>query len=197
MEKKGIATRQRVIEKSLQLFSVKGYFNTSIDDILKATDLTKGGLYFHFHSKEEIWNAVYEEASFIWRKIVFEGARDISDPLKRLERVIEKQLKDYIGGDVFEGGCFFLNSMLELTGQSSAMSRHILNGYEGFSRLFYMWLKEAEEKGMLKENINFDEVSNFLIVVLNGASALYTSSRDHRILIQTSNQLRSFINQLS
>ena len=67
MATKGTRTRRNIIEKSMQLFSVKGYYNTSVSDILAATDLTKGGLYGHFASKEEIWYAVYEKeaANFI------------------------------------------------------------------------------------------------------------------------------------
>jgi len=75
MVTKGVQTKQNIINKSLQLFSVKGYYNTSINDILEATGLTKGGLYGHFKSKEEIWYAVYDEAVTIWRDIVF---KDIS-----------------------------------------------------------------------------------------------------------------------
>jgi AcrR family transcriptional regulator len=52
---KGLRTRQEIVEASLQIFSVKGYYNTSISDILQATGLTKRGLYGHFASKEEIW----------------------------------------------------------------------------------------------------------------------------------------------
>jgi TetR/AcrR family transcriptional repressor of nem operon len=89
MSDKGIRTRRNITEKSLQLFSVKGYFNTSINDILKATDLTKGGLYGHFGSKEDIWHAVYAEAVKIWRGIVFNNVRGISDPLDRIEKAIE------------------------------------------------------------------------------------------------------------
>jgi AcrR family transcriptional regulator len=51
MATKGTRTRRKIIEKSMQLFSVKGYYNTSIADILAAADLTKGGLYGHFASK--------------------------------------------------------------------------------------------------------------------------------------------------
>ena len=82
MAGKGEQTRQKIIEKSLQLFSVKGYFNTSINDILEATALTKGGLYGHFSSKEDIWYAVYDEAVEIWKRNVFKGIRDNSDPLE-------------------------------------------------------------------------------------------------------------------
>ena len=78
MANKGIQTRRNIIEKSLQLFSVKGYYNTSVSDILNATGLTKGGLYGHFASKEDIWYAVYDEAVTIWKAIVFKGIRNNS-----------------------------------------------------------------------------------------------------------------------
>ena len=196
MVNKGIQTRQRVIEKSLQLFSVKGYFNTSISDILEETGLTKGGLYGHFQSKEDIWYAVYEEAVGIWRAIVFRGIREISDPLMRIEKTIENDLRDYVGADVFEGGCFFLNSLVELSGQSGAMSRHILRGFVRFSRLLRLWLEEAEQRGLLKEGLRAKQIASFIVISMNGASALYSSSRDPAIWKQTIAQLRFYINQL-
>jgi TetR/AcrR family transcriptional regulator, transcriptional repressor for nem operon len=42
MAQKGSQTRKNIIKKSLQLFSVKGYYNTSVNDILEVTELTKG-----------------------------------------------------------------------------------------------------------------------------------------------------------
>ena len=42
MSSKGDLTRQNIIDKSMDLFSVKGFFNTSIADIVQATGLTKG-----------------------------------------------------------------------------------------------------------------------------------------------------------
>ncbi|UCF83311.1 MAG: TetR family transcriptional regulator [Desulfobacteraceae bacterium] len=196
MARKGIQTRQGIIEKSLQLFSVKGYFNTSISDILEATDLTKGGLYGHFRSKEDIWYAAYEEAVMIWKSIVFKDMRAISDPAHRIEKTIENDLRDYLGKDVFDGGCFFLNSLVELSGQSGALSKHILRGFVRFSRLLRSWLKEADQKGMLKHGLNFKEVSNFIVISLNGAAALYTASRDPMIWKCTIMQLHFYINQL-
>lgn len=196
MANKGTQTRRNIIEKSLQLFSVKGYFNTSINDIQEATGLTKGGLYGHFKSKEDIWYAVYEEAVMIWRAIVFKDARDVPNPVERIEKTIENDLRDYLGAGVFEGGCFFLNSLVELSGQSGTMSRHILRGFVRFSKLLQAWLKEADQKGMLKDGLNFREIANFLVISMNGASALYTASRDPSIWKQTITQLSFYIDQL-
>lgn len=196
MATKGMQTRRDIIKKSMQLFSVKGYFNTSINDILSATGLTKGGLYGHFRSKEDIWYAVYDQAVMIWRNIVLKGADEIIDPLERIEKTIEKDMKNYLGADVFDGGCFFFNMLVELPGQSSSMAGSILKGYVKFSGLIKDWLKEADQKGMLKDGLDLDEIAHFIVISLNGAAPLYAATRDSRVWKQTVTQLHYYINQL-
>jgi len=196
MANKGILTRQNITKKSLQVFSVKGYFNTSISDILEATGLTKGGLYGHFASKEDIWYAVYDEAVKIWRTIVFKDIKNISNPLERIEVTIEHHLTNYLGEDVFDGGCFFVNMLVEISGQSEKMSNHILRGFVQFSRLLRTWLEDAGDKGLLKEGLNYREISNFIIISLNGAATLYSASKDISIWKETITQMRFYIDQL-
>ena len=196
MSSKGDLTRQHIIEKSMQLFSVKGYFNTSIDGIVKATGLTKGGLYGHFRNKEEIWYAVYAECVRIWKSIVFEGVRDITDPLARIEKVIENSLKNYLGGGVFEGGCFLLNSLVELAGQSPTMSDYVLAGFKSFAGLLRRWLEEAEQQGLFRHGLNLDEIAHFMVISLNGAAPLYAASQDPAVWQHTLAQLHFYIESL-
>lgn len=193
---KGVQTKQRIINKSLQLFSVKGYYNTSINDIIEATSLTKGGLYGHFKSKEEIWYAVYDQAVTIWKDIVFKDIKKIDDPLKRIEKALDNDLQNYLGEDVFEGGCFFLNMLVELSGQSNTMGNCILKGIIGFSEVITLWLKEAHEKNMLKPGLNLNEIAKFIIVSINGCAALYPSTRDPEIWKLTLKQINYYINGL-
>ncbi|MDM8537851.1 TetR/AcrR family transcriptional regulator [Desulfobacterales bacterium HSG17] len=196
MSSKGLQTKQNIITKSLHLFSVKGYYNTSINDILEATKLTKGGLYGHFKSKEDIWYAVYDEAVNIWKAIVFKDVRTIDDPLKRIETTLDHDLRNYLGADVFEGGCFFLNMLVELSGQSRTMSDCILKGFIDFSKLINNWLKEAHEKNLLKPGLNFNEIASFIVISLNGSAALYASTREPRLWELTLKQLSFYINEL-
>jgi len=196
MPAKGNRTREKIIEKSLQLFSVKGYFNTSVSDILDATGITKGGLYGHYRSKEDIWYAVYEKAVDIWRDIVLKNTREIDDPLLRIEKTIENDMRDYLGAEVFDGGCFFFNMLVELSGQSASMNRRILSGFVRFSKLLQRWLTEAEEKGLIKAGLDHREIADFIVISLNGAAPLYAASRDPKIWQQTITQLRYYIDQL-
>jgi len=193
MATKGDLTRQHIIEKSMQLFSVKGYFHTSIDSIVRATGLTKGGLYGHFRNKQEIWDAVYEECVRIWKSTVFQGVRNIADPLARLERVIDNSLKNYLGAGVFEGGCFLLNALVELAGQSPALSQRLLEGFKGFAELIRLWLEEAERQGRLKDGLNLAEIADFIVISLNGAAPLYASSQDPAVWQHTMAQLHCYL----
>jgi TetR/AcrR family transcriptional regulator, transcriptional repressor for nem operon len=190
MSTKGLRTRQEIVEASLQLFSVKGYYNTSISAILQATGLTKGGLYGHFGSKEEIWDAAYERSVQIWQGIVFEGTRDISHPVERIMRALENDLRNYIGSEVFRGGCFFFNMLVELSGQSERMARRILDGYRTFSNLLASWIEEALELGILRADVDSREVAEFILTAINGAAVLYAASREPTILEVTIHQLR-------
>ncbi len=194
---KGLQTRQEIVEASLQLFSVKGYFNTSISDILQATGLTKGGLYGRFGSKEQIWDAAYEHSVQIWRGIVFEGVRKITHPVERIMRTLENDLRNYIGGEVFRGGCFFFNMLVELSGQSEPMARRILDGYRAFSNLLASWIEEAREIGILRAEVDCREVADFILTAVNGAAALYAASRETAILEITLQHFRLHLDCLS
>jgi AcrR family transcriptional regulator len=196
MSVKGTQTRQKIIEKALQLFCVKGYYNTSINDILQATGLTKGGLYGHFPSKEDIWYAAYDEALTIWKAVIFEGIQPGSRPLDRIQTLIENDIRNKLGNNVFEGGCFFHSMLVELSGQSDAMSERLLQGFTQLAGLLCAWLEQADQQGMLKADLNFKEIANYIIISLNGAAALYAASRDPAILNHTVSQLRFYIRQL-
>lgn len=52
--------REALIQIALELFLENGYENTTITQIMKAAELSKGGMYHYFSSKEEILDAVIQ-----------------------------------------------------------------------------------------------------------------------------------------
>ena len=49
-------TKRKIFETSMRLFAEKGYDATSIEDITETVGVAKGTLYYHFTSKEEIFD---------------------------------------------------------------------------------------------------------------------------------------------
>lgn len=55
--------RQRLLDAALEVFTSHGYSDAAIDQIARASDTSKGGLYFHFPSKQALFLALLDEAS--------------------------------------------------------------------------------------------------------------------------------------
>lgn len=56
-------TKEKIISEALNLFSVKGYSGTSINDIAGAVGIKGSSLYKHFKNKKEIFDTIVEEMS--------------------------------------------------------------------------------------------------------------------------------------
>ena len=48
------AKKDRIIEKSMELFKENGYHATKVEEITKALGISKGNFYTYFNSKEEV-----------------------------------------------------------------------------------------------------------------------------------------------
>ena len=61
-------TKQRILEKSLELFSTKGYDSVSVGEIAKAVGIKAPSLYNHFPSKQAIFDAIVESTAAHYEK---------------------------------------------------------------------------------------------------------------------------------
>ena len=62
-------TKERILTAALEMFSQKGYEGTNIRELSASLGLVKSGIYKHYESKEEIWNALLD------RMIAYYGER--------------------------------------------------------------------------------------------------------------------------
>ena len=54
------ATRKRILDAASEVFAEKGYHDAAVDDIVKASNSSKGSFYFHFPSKQQIFFALVD-----------------------------------------------------------------------------------------------------------------------------------------
>ena len=56
-------TKQKILEKALELFSANGYDSVSVGEIAKAVGIKAPSLYNHYAGKRAIFDAIVEETS--------------------------------------------------------------------------------------------------------------------------------------
>lgn len=57
------ATRQALLDAALIVFSQKGYAAARLEDVAEHAGVSRGAIYWHFHSKAELYNTLVEETS--------------------------------------------------------------------------------------------------------------------------------------
>lgn len=67
-------TRELILQGAARIFARKGYEGTTIADIVEESGVTKGAMYFHFKSKEELGKAiVFQQTELLQGSIVEEN----------------------------------------------------------------------------------------------------------------------------
>lgn len=80
------ATRAALRASARALFEAKGFAATGREEIVERAGVTRGAMYHHFASKEDLFAAVYEEVEAEVMVQVAEAAMAGTDPLDRLKR---------------------------------------------------------------------------------------------------------------
>jgi TetR/AcrR family transcriptional regulator, cholesterol catabolism regulator len=89
--------RQEILRASARLFQQQGYDATSMNDVAAALKLSKGGLYHHFQSKEEILFNLMNHAMDITEARVLNPAKAVADPVERLRTLIQLHIAVVLG----------------------------------------------------------------------------------------------------
>ncbi len=84
----GVDPRQEILRTAARLFQQQGYDGTSMNDIAAALKFSKGGLYHHFQSKDEILFDLMTQAMDITEQRVVKVVREIADPETKLRELI-------------------------------------------------------------------------------------------------------------
>lgn len=89
-------TKENIIATAVQLFMEKGFEKTSMQDIANTLGISKGGIYHHFKSKEEIINIVRENKANNVEDTLNKWLDTINAPSARdkLIAILEKNIAD-------------------------------------------------------------------------------------------------------
>ena len=88
-----VDSRQEILRTAARLFQQRGYDATSMNDVAAARKLSKGGLYHHFQSKDEILYEIMNHAMEITQERVLDPVRSIADPEERLRALIRLHIE--------------------------------------------------------------------------------------------------------
>ena len=89
MAKEKTLTKSRILSVGRTLFSVHGFNNTTLDDIITACGITKGAFYHYFKSKEMLCESVLDHAAIEYKEMVVSIDKS-AEPIEQLRQLVTK-----------------------------------------------------------------------------------------------------------
>lgn len=185
--------KEKIIRAALGLFSTKGFMTTSISDVMAEAGASKGGLYNHFKSKDQLFYAALTEAQKIWREKNLHGLDALTDPVAKVTRLLDNYRHRYLSAKDLPGGCIFVNLAVELNDQRPDLAAEVNQGFSGLKAMVKRLLDSAREEGLIRDDVATSAVTDLLISGLLGACVHYTSDKSQVNLDATVDTLVAYL----
>ena len=166
--RKGERTQARIVARSAPVFNTRGYFGTSMADIVRETGLGKGGIYNHFESKEQLALEAFAYSTGIIRER-FEAAMSGKEgALERLFAVVEV-LGDLAENPPVVGGCPLLNTAVEADDANPPLKEKAQKTLADWLGLIGSLVKEGISNGELEPDVDPRRTASVVVATLEGA----------------------------
>jgi TetR/AcrR family transcriptional repressor of nem operon len=168
MAGKGVQTRERIVERAAQVFSERGFFGSSMTDLLAATGLKKGGLYNHFESKEQLALASFDYAVGLVEARYRAALAGKTGAVERLLAIADV-IRSLVDDPALRGGCPILNTAIEADDTMPALRTRACAAMTGWQRLIGATVKNGVASGELKDGTDPYVVATVVTATLEGA----------------------------
>jgi AcrR family transcriptional regulator len=175
--RKGERTKERIIEQTAPLFNQKGFFGSSLSDIMEATGLKKGGIYNHFGSKEELALQAFDYAAACVSErlsLLLEEKRTVVERLLAFAAVF----RDLAMNPPVPGGCPLLNTAIESDDAHPVLRERVRRAMDGWRQRIQDAVREGIAAGELRQDTDPDVVATRFIATLEGGVMLSKLYRD-------------------
>ena len=165
-------TREILVKNAINLFSHKGYSNTSIREIGKKAGISSSIIYHYFKNKEEMLFEIIHSASQDLIQSLHEIEDRNSDPVKCLREMLKEQSIIYSlkGKKEAKILAFDVHQLRGKRGENIRKQQYDI--YDIYRRK----IKEIKDKGLLRDDIDLTVLTFSIFGIINSFHGWYKAS---------------------
>jgi TetR/AcrR family transcriptional regulator, transcriptional repressor for nem operon len=187
---KGELTRRKIVAAAAPIFNQHGYEGSSLAELMAATGLTKGGIYRHFSSKEELAAEVFD---YTW-EAAWKARMDRVDPeaagVERLKALIASFV-DYKGP--VAGGCPIFNTAVDADDGNSILRDRASKALRFWITRLQSIVKQAADRGEIRPDVDPKVVATLIVASLEGALMMTRLERNDQALRRVQQHLNHYL----
>lgn len=171
----------RVLDDAIDVFWRKGYYATSMADLVAATGLHRGSLYAAFGSKAELYERAVDRyiAAVKLRRALADG-REV--PVRDLVRAVLEEVIDAAVADEERRGCLMTNAAVELAAHEPRIAERVGAAVGELEVLLAERIGAAQRAGEIRGGQSPLALARFVIGTIQGLRVMGKLRPDRRAL---------------
>tara|TARA_R110002020_G_scaffold416254_1_gene625560 strand:- start:32 stop:634 length:603 start_codon:yes stop_codon:yes gene_type:complete len=195
-ELKSEITKQHILHEAFKLFYENGFKSTSINDVMKATKMTKGAFYHHYKSKKQLGLEVIQ---LKLQQRVHDGMitplEQPGNAIKILENTFLNRIMSFPIYDK-KHGCPMNNFINEIGDYEVSYQLALKSIIEKWKSALVTLLEKGKGQGTIKNEIPSEAAAMYLISAFEGIRGIRKIYEDDSVLNQYISGLSLYVNQL-
>jgi TetR/AcrR family transcriptional regulator, transcriptional repressor for nem operon len=192
--RKGEATRQRIIEEAAPIFNQQGFAGCSMQDLMQATGLEKGGIYRHFANKEELAAEAFRYALARTMKVRNDHLAEVPGAMEKLRLAVKLFVERR---STIPGGCPLMNTAIEADDGNPTLRELALNGIKDWKSRLAEIVEAGLRDGEIRVGTEPRRIANTMIATLEGALMISRLEGDGTALRDAQATLELVLDEIS
>lgn len=167
-----------------------------MNDIIKETGIQKGGIYRHFKDKDQLMIEAFQFSVQIMQQHFVSMVEPCKNTKEKLNVFVEAFF-DLSRNKPIVGGCPIFNAATEMDDlEGNTLIDYIDQAMDELKALLSNIIHKGLQSKELKEVVNPDEASIFIISTLEGALILYKLKKDEQIITSVHHHLNHYFSTI-
>jgi TetR/AcrR family transcriptional repressor of nem operon len=191
MTAKGELTKRKILEIATSLVNRKGFGATTIQDVISATGMQKGCIYFHFPDKDALSLAILEKAreNFL---LFLDSALSGDSPGACLENFFIQAVEKHLAAG-FIGGCIFGNTAIEFSDTDSRFAAAIERVFDEWLAMISRTVSAAQDAGEVRSDMPAAALALHIVAAIEGGIMLSRLKKNEEPMKQCLETVRTFL----
>ena len=189
-------TRQKILRAAFAEFHANGFQGGSLNNIVDSADATKGAVFHHFESKNELGYAVVEEVLLpLLKEQWLDPLAGSIDPVADLKQLFRRQIKLAIEGGV-ELGCPLNNLAQEMSRLDAGFRKRIENNYRLWRESIAAALTRGQKAAKVRKDVSPRNVAALVVAAQMGIWGTAKNTQSPELMTQLGEALCACLDSL-
>jgi len=171
---------QEVLNKAVDLFWLKGYNGTSMQDLVEGLGISRSSLYDTYGDKHSLFIKALERYQGTASVKVCEIINEKSSAKASIRQILEFITSELLN-DQNHKGCFMVNAEVEVAPHDQQVSQMICENDQQIEDAFYLVIKKGQESGEIGNKQDARALARFTFNTVKGIRVTAKTTKDRSV----------------